>query len=70
MFDWIIDASLKQRLLVLALSLVLIFYGGLSIKQMPVDVLIEDHARGELFSADDVRHSCQCTGDEFKAVET
>ena len=38
MFDWIIDASLKQRLLVLALSLVLIFYGGLTIRQMPVDV--------------------------------
>ncbi len=38
MFDLIIDASLKQRLLVLALSLVLIFYGGLTITQMPVDV--------------------------------
>ena len=38
MFDWIIDASLKQRLLVLAASLVLIFYGGLTIRQMPVDV--------------------------------
>ena len=38
MFNLIIDASLKQRLLVLALSLVLIFYGGLTIKQMPVDV--------------------------------
>ena len=38
MFDLIIDASLKQRLLVLALSLVLIFYGGLTIRQMPVDV--------------------------------
>lgn len=38
MFNFLIDASLKQRLLVLALSLVLIFYGGLTIKQMPVDV--------------------------------
>ena len=38
MFDWLIDASLKQRLLVLAASLVLIFYGGLTIRQMPVDV--------------------------------
>ncbi|MBI5910061.1 MAG: efflux RND transporter permease subunit [Betaproteobacteria bacterium] len=38
MFDWIIDASLKQRLLVLALSLALIFYGGHTIRQMPVDV--------------------------------
>ncbi len=38
MFNFLIDASLKQRLLVLALSLVLVFYGGLTIKQMPVDV--------------------------------
>ncbi len=38
MFNYLIDASLKQRLLVLALSLVLIFYGGLTIRQMPVDV--------------------------------
>lgn len=38
MFNFLIDASLKQRLLVLALSLVLIFYGGLTIRQMPVDV--------------------------------
>jgi len=38
MFNFLIDASLKQRLLVLALSLVLILYGGLTIRQMPVDV--------------------------------
>lgn len=38
MFNFLIDASLKQRLLVLALSLVLIVYGSLTIKQMPVDV--------------------------------
>ncbi len=38
MFNFLIDASLKQRLLVLALSLALIVYGSLTIKQMPVDV--------------------------------
>ena len=38
MFNLLIDTSLKQRLLVLALSLVVIFYGGLTAKQMAVDV--------------------------------
>ena len=38
MFNLLIDTSLKQRLLVLALSLVLLIYGGLTIKQMPVDI--------------------------------
>ena len=38
MFNLLIDTSLKQRLLVLALSLVLVMYGGLIIKQMPVDI--------------------------------
>ncbi len=38
MFDRIIDASLKQRLFVLAASLLLVFYGILTARQMPVDV--------------------------------
>jgi HME family heavy-metal exporter len=38
MFNLLINASIKQRLLVLALSLVLVFYGGLTIRQMPVDI--------------------------------
>ena len=45
MFNYLIDASLKQRLLVLALSLVLIFYGGLTIRQMPVDVFPDSTSR-------------------------
>ena len=38
MFNLLIDASLKQRLLVLAVSLLLVFYGVLTARQMPVDV--------------------------------
>ena len=38
MFNLIIDASLKQRLFVLAASLLLVFYGILTARQMPVDV--------------------------------
>ena len=38
MFNLLIDTSLKQRLLVLALSLVLVIYGGIIVKQMPVDI--------------------------------
>ncbi len=38
MFDAIIHASLKQRLIVLGISLLLAVYGVLSVRQMPVDV--------------------------------
>ena len=38
MFDFIINASLKQRLIVLGVSLLLIIYGALTVRQMPVDV--------------------------------
>jgi len=38
MFDFIIHTSLKQRLLVLGISLLLIIYGALTLRSMPVDV--------------------------------
>jgi HME family heavy-metal exporter len=38
MFDFIIHTSLRQRLMVLGLSLFLVVYGALSLRQMPVDV--------------------------------
>ena len=38
MFNAIIDSSLRQRLLVMAVSLLLVVYGALTLKQMPVDV--------------------------------
>ena len=38
MFDAIIHASLKQRLIVLGISLLLAVYGVLTVRQMPVDV--------------------------------
>lgn len=38
MFDAILRASLTQRLLVLAVSALLIVYGALTLKQLPVDV--------------------------------
>ena len=38
MFDFIIHASLRQRLLVLGISLLLIIYGAMTLRQMPVDV--------------------------------
>jgi HME family heavy-metal exporter len=38
MFDFIIHASLRQRLLVLGISLLLIIYGAITLRQMPVDV--------------------------------
>ena len=38
MFDFIIHASLKQRLLVLGVSLLLMIYGAITLRQMPVDV--------------------------------
>ncbi|MBI5331393.1 MAG: efflux RND transporter permease subunit [Betaproteobacteria bacterium] len=38
MFDRLIHASLKQRLIVLGLALGLIVYGALTVRQMPVDV--------------------------------
>ncbi|MDP3671429.1 MAG: efflux RND transporter permease subunit [Telluria sp.] len=38
MFDYIIHASLRQRLLVLGVSLLLIIYGALTVRKMPVDV--------------------------------
>ncbi len=38
MFDFIIHTALKQRLIVLGVSLLLIIYGALTLRQMPVDV--------------------------------
>ena len=38
MFDFIIQTSLRQRLMVLGLSLLLVVYGALTIREMPVDV--------------------------------
>ncbi|TRZ56155.1 MAG: efflux RND transporter permease subunit [Rhodocyclaceae bacterium] len=38
MFDFIIHVSLRQRLLVLGISLLLIIYGTITLRQMPVDV--------------------------------
>ena len=38
MFEWIINTSLRQRLLVLGVSLLLVIYGGLTLRKMPVDV--------------------------------
>ncbi|MDO8653107.1 MAG: efflux RND transporter permease subunit [Undibacterium sp.] len=38
MFDFIIHGSLRQRLLVLGSALLLIIYGVLTVRQMPVDV--------------------------------
>ena len=39
MFDWIIQHSLRQRLLVLGVAMLLIIYGALTARTMPVDVL-------------------------------
>lgn len=38
MFDALIHTSLRQRLIVLALALLLVLYGLLTLQQMPVDV--------------------------------
>ena len=38
MFDFIIHTSLKQRLIVLGVSLLLVIYGALTLRKMPVDV--------------------------------
>ena len=38
MFAFLIDQSLRHRLLVFAASLIVIFYGVITLKQMPVDV--------------------------------
>jgi HME family heavy-metal exporter len=38
MFDFIIHTSLKQRLIVLGVSLLLVIYGALTLRQLPVDV--------------------------------
>ncbi len=38
MFDFIIHTSLKQRLLVLGAALLLMIYGAITLRQMPVDV--------------------------------
>lgn len=38
MFDFVINASLKQRLIVLGVGLLLVIYGALTARQMPVDV--------------------------------
>lgn len=38
MFDAVLQASLKQRIIVLGVALLLVIYGLLSVRQMPVDV--------------------------------
>ncbi|MBI4742407.1 MAG: efflux RND transporter permease subunit [Betaproteobacteria bacterium] len=38
MFDFIIHTSLRQRLIVLGISLLLVIYGAITLRQMPVDV--------------------------------
>ena len=38
MFDFIIHTALKQRLIVICVSLLLIIYGAITLRQMPVDV--------------------------------
>nr|MBP7179360.1 efflux RND transporter permease subunit [Moraxellaceae bacterium] len=38
MFDFIIHTSLKQRLIVLGMALLLMIFGALTLRQMPVDV--------------------------------
>ena len=38
MFDYLIHSSLKQRLIVLVASLLLVLYGALTVREMPVDV--------------------------------
>ena len=38
MFDFIIHSSLRQRLIVLGVSLLLVIYGILTVQKMPVDV--------------------------------
>ncbi len=38
MFEYILHTSLKQRLIVVGVSLLLVIYGALAVRQMPVDV--------------------------------
>ncbi len=38
MFEFIVNTSLRQRLIVLGLSLLLIIYGAITLRKMPVDV--------------------------------
>src|SRR5690606_32242037 len=38
MFEALVQSSLRQRLIVLAASLLLVVYGALTLRQMPVDV--------------------------------
>ncbi len=38
MFDFIIHTSLRQRLIVLGISLLLVIYGAMTVQKMPVDV--------------------------------
>ncbi|MGP1682891.1 MAG: efflux RND transporter permease subunit, partial [Giesbergeria sp.] len=38
MFAFLIRTSLRQRLIVLGISLLLVVYGVLTVRQMPVDV--------------------------------
>lgn len=38
MFNWIVTHSLHNRLFVLAFAVIVLFYGGLTAQQMPVDV--------------------------------
>jgi len=37
-FEFLVNTSLKQRLIVLAVSLLLVVYGAITLRQMPVDV--------------------------------
>ncbi len=39
MFNWIIDFSLRQRLMVLTLAVLLLTFGALNLKKLPVDAL-------------------------------
>ncbi len=38
MFSWIVNQSLRNRLLVLAIAVILLIYGGLTASQTPIDV--------------------------------
>ncbi|MDP3817124.1 efflux RND transporter permease subunit [Pseudomonas sp.] len=38
MFSWIVNQSLRNRLLVLAIAMILLIYGGLTASQTPIDV--------------------------------
>ena len=38
MFSWIVNTSLRNRLMIMAFALMLLVYGGFTAWQMPVDV--------------------------------